>query len=62
MGKINRPHENNSIVNNVVNEILLHETQKVIAAREAQFVLEYDYDENDLYQVERMSLEETKKN
>ena len=36
--------ENNSIVNNVVDEILLHETQKVSAAKEAPECLDSDYD------------------
>ena len=34
-GKINRQIENNAITNNVVDEIILNETQKVSAAREA---------------------------
>ena len=44
----------------MVDEILLNETQKVSAAREAPEILDSDYDENDLYQVEKMCLEETK--
>ena len=52
--------ENNTIVNNVVDEILLNETKKVSAAREAPGFLDSDCDENELYQVEKMSLEETK--
>ena len=42
----------------MVDEILLNETQKVSAVKEAPKIL--DSDENDIYQVERMSLEETK--
>ena len=53
---MNRQQENNAIVNNVVDEILLNETQNISAAREAQEVLDSDYDENDLYQVERISI------
>ena len=56
----NRQQESNAIANNVVDDILLHETQKVSAAKEASEFLDYDCDENCLYQVERMSLEETK--
>ena len=56
----NRQQENNAIVNNTVDEILLTENQKVSAAREAPEFLDSDYDENDLYQVYKMSLEETK--
>ena len=33
-----------------------YETQKVSAAREAPEFLDSDYDENNLYQVEKMSL------
>ena len=43
-----------------MDEILLHEIQKLSVAKEAPELLEYDYDENELYQVENMSLEETK--
>ena len=58
--KFNSRQENNSIVNNVVDEILPHETKKVSAAREAPEFLESDYDENKIYQVDNMILEETK--
>ena len=44
----------------MVDEILLHETQKVSDAREVPSFLDPDYDENDIYQVERIGLEETK--
>ena len=40
-------------------EILLQETQKVSAVREAPELLETYYDEKDIYEVERMSLEDT---
>ena len=56
----NRQQENNDIVNNVVDEILLNETQNVSAAREAPEFLDSLYDENDLYQVEKVIIEETK--
>ena len=52
--------ENNSIVNNKVDEILMTENQKISAAREAPEVLDSDYDEKNLYQVDKMSLKETK--
>ena len=58
--KFNRQQENNAIINNAVDEILLHETQRVIAAKEAPGFLESDYDENKIYQVENMSLEGAK--
>ena len=59
-GKINRKMENNAIINNIVDEILLNETQKVSAAREAPEFLDSNCDDNGLYQVEKKSLEETK--
>ena len=58
--KINRQLENSTIINNVVNDILLNETQKVSYVRESPEFLGSDYDENDIYQDERMSLEDTK--
>ena len=53
----NRPQVNNAIINNVVGEILLNETQKLSAVKEVPEFLDSDYDENNLYQVEKMSLE-----
>ena len=55
--KINKQQENNSIVNKVVDEILLHETQKISSAREAHEFWDSDYDDNKIYQVERTSIE-----
>ena len=46
----------------MVDEILLYETQKVSASKEAAKFSESDYDKNGLYQVDNMSLEETTKN
>ena len=45
-----------------MDDILLHETQKVNAMKELPKILESDYDEKKLYQVKNMSLEETKEN
>ena len=45
----------------MVDDILLNETQKVSAAGEAKEILDHDCDENDIYQVEKMSHEEAKK-
>ena len=53
----NRQKENNSSVNNAVDKILLNETQKVSAVREAPEFWYSDYDEKDLYQVDKISLE-----
>ena len=45
-----------------MDEIILNETQKASAAKEAlEFLYPYYYEKN-IYQVERMSLEETKGN
>ena len=46
----------------MVDEILLHKTQKLNAAREAPEFWDSGYYENKLYQVERMSIEDTKEN
>ena len=43
-----------------MDKILLHETQKLSTARKSSKNLDTDYDENNLFQVERISLEETK--
>ena len=43
-----------------MDEILLNKTQKVSASREASEFRNSDYDDNCLYQDEKMSLEETK--
>ena len=43
-----------------MDEILLHKTQKLSTARKSPKHLDTDYDENDLFQVERISFEETK--
>ena len=51
--------ENNAIINNVVGEILLNETQKRSSAREAPEFLDSDCDENNLHHVDKTSLEET---
>ena len=57
--KVNKQQENNAIVKNEVDEILL--TKKVNATNhEAPEFLDSDYDENDLYQVDKMSLKETR--
>ena len=56
----NRQQENNAIVSIVVDEILLNESQKVGAARESPKFWYSDYHENDIYQIEWMSIEDTK--
>ena len=61
-GEINRRQGKNIIGNNVVDEILLNEAPKVSAARDETELLDSDYDDTVLYQVERIVLEETKEN
>ena len=53
--------EKNSIVNKAVDEILPNETQKISAINhETPKFLDSGYDANELYQDNKMSLEETK--
>ena len=58
--KINRQQKNNSIVSNTVDKIPLTENQKRSAATEAPECSDSDYNENDLYQFDKLSIEETK--
>ena len=60
MEKINRQLKNNDIINNAVGEILLNETQRVSAEREAPEFLDSDCNDNYLYQADKINLEETK--
>ena len=46
----------------MVDEILLNETKKVSALREAPEFLDYDYDENNLYQVGKQFLKRLNRN
>ena len=60
-GESNRQKENNVIVNNAVDEIIINETQNISATNhEAPEFMDSDYYANDLYQVGKMSFEETK--
>ena len=58
--KFNRQKDNNAIVNSAVDEILLNENKKVSAEKEAPAYVESNFDENELYQIDNMSLDETK--
>ena len=64
LGKDSRKkQENHIIINNVVDKIPMTEPQKVSALNhEALEFFESYYDENDLYQVENISLDKTKEN
>ena len=44
-----------------MDDILLNETQKIRAAREEPELLDSDYNAKNLYQVDKLSLEDTKK-
>ena len=59
--KCNRQQDNNYIVNIAVDEILLHENQKVSAEREAPETVDSDFDDNDLYPIDKMIIEDIKK-
>ena len=43
-----------------MNEILLRENEKVSAVKESPANIESDFDKNELYHIENMSLEDTK--
>ena len=60
--KFNRQKENNAIFNSAVYEILMHENQKVSAEKEAHKNIQSEFDENNIYQIDNMSLEYTKEN
>ena len=59
--KINRHKHNNAIVNSRLSEILLYKIQKVSAEKESHENFESDFDKNELYQIYKMSLDDTKK-
>ena len=61
-GKFKRQQENNIIVNSAVDEILLHENQKLSAEKGEHENIESDFEESKLYQIDNMSLEDTKGN
>ena len=58
--KFYREPNNMAIVNIAVDEILLQENQKVSATKEAHENIESGLDEKNLYQINNMSLEDTK--
>ena len=58
---LQKKQENHTITNNVADELRIVGSKKVSAVNhEAPGFLESEYDEKDLYQVENMSLYETK--
>ena len=58
--KYTRQQYNNDTVNSAVYEIILQENIKVSAVTEAQEIIESEFDENDLYRIDNMSLKEKK--
>ena len=56
----NRQQENNAIVNSEFDEIFLKETQKVSAEKGSHESIESHFDDRELYQIDNMSLEDTK--
>ena len=57
----NKKQENHTIIDNMVDELHMVESKKVSAVNhEAPEFLESGYDENDMYKVENMSLDDTK--
>ena len=57
---ININQDNNAIVNSEVDEILLHENQKVSAEKEAHENIESDFYENKTNWIDNMSLDDKK--
>ena len=58
--KYTRQQYNNAIVNSAVDYIILQENNKVSAGIEVQEIIESEFDENNLYRIYNMSLEEKK--
>ena len=59
--KFNKQQENIAIVNNAMDEILLHKTPKVSAAKEVPEFLESDYDKKNISRLKRRVLNRLKK-
>ena len=59
--KYTRQQYNNTIVNIAVDEIILQENNKVSSRTEAQDIIESEFDDNNLYRVDNMSLKEKRK-
>ena len=55
--KFNRQQENNAIFNSAVDEILLHKNEKLSAMKESNKNIKSYFDENKLYHIDNMSLE-----
>ena len=55
-----RQQENNTILNSAVDEIFLHENQKVSTMRKEPENVKSDFDDSKLYWIKKLSLEYTK--
>ena len=60
MNKFNRNHENNTMVQHAVDEIILQEKNKLSAENESHENIYYEADEDDLYDIDNTSLEKNK--
>ena len=58
--KLNRQQDNNAIVNHKLDEILLKGSNKVSVEAESHENIESELNENDLYQIYNMSIDEKK--
>ena len=59
--EFNIQQDNNDIVNHAEDKILLQENNKVSAEEEAHENIESELDEDDLYNIDKMSLDEKNK-
>ena len=59
--KFNRQKDNNDIVNSAADEIILQENQKVSTEKRTHKNTKSDFYESKLYQINNMSLDDTKK-
>ena len=59
--EFNIQQDNNDIVNHAEDKILLQENNKVSAEEEAHENIESELDEDDLYHIDKMSLDEKNK-
>ena len=60
MKKFNKKKENNTIVHQAVDEIILHENNKLSAEYESHENIHSEMDEDDLYEIYSMSLDKNK--
>ena len=56
--KFNRKKQNNDIVQHAVDEIILHDNMKLSVEQEAHDNIDSEVDENNLYKIDNMSIDE----